>query len=45
MKLTPGTNVIKLSVIYGFLHQARVSVRLDWESLPRTNTLTYYENP
>ncbi len=34
-----------LSMIYGFLHQARVFVRLDWKILPMTNTLADYENP
>ncbi len=34
-----------LSVIYGFLNQARVFVRLDWKNLPMTNTLADYENP
>jgi hypothetical protein len=33
-----------LSVIYGFSYQARVFVRLDWKSLPMTNTLAYHEN-
>ncbi len=34
-----------LSVIYGFLYYARVSVVLDWKSLPMTNTLAYYKKP
>jgi hypothetical protein len=42
----PGANVIKLfwSVIYIFLYKARVFVRLGLKSLPRTNTVAYYEN-
>jgi hypothetical protein len=28
------------SIIYEFLFQARVFVRLSWKSLPRANTLT-----
>jgi hypothetical protein len=42
----PGANVIKLfwSVTYRFSHLARVFVRLGLKSLPRTNTLAYYEN-
>jgi hypothetical protein len=45
--LTLGANVIKLflHVNYRFSYQARVFVRLDWKSLPNTNTLAYYENP
>ncbi len=34
-----------LSVIYGFLYQARLFVRLGWKSLPRANTLAYYVSP
>jgi hypothetical protein len=33
-----------LSVVYEFLYQARVFVRIVWKSLPRTNTLVYCEN-
>ncbi len=42
----PEANVIKLflSVIYEFLYQARVFVRLGWKGLPGTNTLAYYEH-
>jgi hypothetical protein len=44
--LPSGDNVIKLftDVIYGFRTKL-VFVRLDWKSLPRTNTLAYYKNP
>ncbi len=44
--LDPGANVKKLflPMIYVFLYLARVFVRLDWKSLPMTNTLAYYEN-
>ncbi len=45
--LTPGANVIKLflSVIYEFSYKAGVFSRIIWKSLPRTNTLPYYEKP
>ncbi len=33
------------SVIYELFYQAKVFVRLDWKSIPMTNTLAYYENP
>jgi hypothetical protein len=33
-----------LSVIYKFLHEARVFVRVGLKILPGTNTLAYYEN-
>ncbi len=47
VSLPPGANVKKLffSMIYGFLYQARVFVRLAQKSLQMTNTLAYYENP
>ncbi len=38
-------NGIKLlSIIYKFLHIARVFVRLGWKSLPITNTPAYFKN-
>jgi hypothetical protein len=44
--LGPGANVMKhfTAIIYEFLCQAKVFVRLGWKSLPDTNTLAYYEN-
>ncbi len=41
--LAPGGNVVilSLSVIYKFSYQAIAFVRIDWKSLPRTNTLAY----
>ncbi len=44
--LPPGANVIKLFlfVIYEFLDQARVFVKIDYKSFPVTNILAYYES-
>ncbi len=33
-----------LPEIYEFLYLARMFLRPDWKSLPRTNTLAYYDN-
>jgi hypothetical protein len=30
-------------MVNGFSYQARVFVKIDWKSLPMTNTLAYYE--
>ncbi len=42
---SPWANVIKLlSLIYVFLYQARVFVRIGWKCLPSKNILAYCEN-
>jgi hypothetical protein len=34
-----------MSIIYSFLYQARVFLRISWKRLPGSNTLAYYESP
>jgi hypothetical protein len=40
-----SVNDLSDAPLYGRLLASFTNIRLSWKSLPRTNTLAYYENP